>query len=134
MVINNRASGTLLPDHVRNASVGSTIIGIPYKWGGADAHDYGAGGRSNFGTYQSQGFQTGDIDWNDYGVSSVTGLDCSGFVGLAWFRTDLKYGTSTLSNISHAITKPQLKHMDALNDSGFHTLLYVNGGLIQYYY
>ncbi|QHE50867.1 hypothetical protein [Pontibacillus sp. HMF3514] len=124
----SQASGTVLPDYVSNASSGSTLESIPYKWGGGDAHDIGAGSRNSFNYYQQNGYQTGDVDTNGYGVSSVTGLDCSGFVALAWYRSDKKYSTSSLYEITHNITKSDLKYMDALNDSGFHTLLYVNSG------
>jgi hypothetical protein len=118
-------SGTTLPSYVKNANVGDTLYAIPYKWGGADGADTGAGGRESFGYYQQNGYQTGDVNTNkDFGYSSVTGLDCSGFVGLAWYRTDKKYATSTLHEITHDITKSDLKSMDALNSSGYHTVLY----------
>lgn len=90
-----------------------------------DGADTGAGGRESFGYYQQNGYQTGDVNTNkDGGYGSVTGLDCSGFVGLAWYRTDKKYATSTLHEITHDITKSDLKSMDALNSSGYHTVLY----------
>ncbi|WP_281888083.1 hypothetical protein [Paenibacillus sp. YYML68] len=117
-------SGTKLPTIYSGKKTGDSYWGIPYKWGGGDGHDEGTGSRESFGYYQSRGYQTGDIDTNGYGVNEVTGLDCSGFVGLAWHRTDQKYGTTTLGNIASNITVSNLKPMDALNDAGFHTLLY----------
>ncbi|WP_053368055.1 hypothetical protein [Bacillus sp. FJAT-27245] len=119
------ASGTKLPSYVANAAVGATLTGIPYKWGGGDGKDYGAGGRKTFVTYQATDkIQTGDVDTADFGVSSVTGLDCSGFAQLAWLRTDKKYSTSSLSEITISISKSNLKYMDALNHAGFHVVLY----------
>lgn len=118
---------TTLPSFLSSKSVGDQVTSIPYKWGGADGVNEGAGGRSSFLTYQSQGKQTGDINTNKSGgISSVTGVDCSGFVGLAWYRTDQKYSTSTLSQITDPITKSNLKNMDALNAVNFHTVLYTS--------
>lgn len=120
-------ANTTIPSYLSGKKVGDQVTAIPYKWGGADGANEGAGGRSSFSTYQNQGKQTGDVNTNKPGgLSSVTGLDCSGFVGLAWFRTDKKYSTSTLSEITNSITKSDLKLMDALNSSGFHTVLYVS--------
>lgn len=121
------ASGTTIPSYLSNKKVGDSITSIPYNWGGGDGATEGSEGRNTFGTYQSQGRQTGDVNTNKSGGnSSVTGLDCSGFVANAWYRIDKKYSTSTLSQISNSITKANLKRSDALNASGFHTVLYMN--------
>lgn len=117
-----RISGTVLPDYVNNASVNTTLTGIPYKWGGCDGHDIGAEGRQSFSYYQKLGRQAGNTA--KLVNSNITGVDCSGFVQLAWNRIDKKYGTSTLGNISSRITKASLKYMDALNKSGSHVVLY----------
>lgn len=121
----NQANNTILPGYLSGKRVGDQITAIPYKWGGADGVNEGAGGRNSFLYYQSLGYQTGDVNTNKpSGFSSVTGVDCSGFVGLSWYRTDIKYSTSTLHQISNIIDVTELKHMDALNSSGFHTVLY----------
>lgn len=117
-----RISGTVLPDYVNSASTNTTLTGIPYKWGGCDGHDTGAGSRESFSYYQTQGRQAGNTAKLVH--SDVTGVDCSGFVQLAWNRIDKKYGTSTLGDISSRITKASLKYMDALNKSGSHVVLY----------
>lgn len=122
-----QASTTKLPGYVSSASAGTTLTGIPYKWGGADGKDYGAGGRSTFAKYQATDkIQAGDVNTSKSGgLSSVTGVDCSGFVQLAWLRIDKKYNTSMINTeLTFSITKTNLKYMDALNQAGFHVVLF----------
>ncbi|CAG9622038.1 hypothetical protein BACCIP111883_02829 [Sutcliffiella rhizosphaerae] len=123
-------SGSTLPSYLRNISNGTTVTGLPYKWGGSDGLDYGttAEKRGTFSSYQSNGSPTGDVNTNHSSVSSITGVDCSGFAQLAWFRIDKKYATSTMSQITSSINKANLKYMDALNHSGYHIVLYNGEG------
>jgi hypothetical protein len=96
-------------------SVGN-YIGTAYKWGGFDtieqydqklADGYGAG------SYASDG-----VLW------CVTGVDCSGYVSIAWEQTT-KYGTSTIHQISSGIDLADIKRGDAYNKAGSHIVMHI---------
>ncbi|WP_025027137.1 hypothetical protein [Caldalkalibacillus mannanilyticus] len=123
---------TQLPKYIVDAKVGDEVTGIPYMWGGADGIDTytwdKSGGdkdwRGLFPNLQGNGRQAGNVSSANYSPRP-TGIDCSGFVQIAWFRTDTKkLSTWHIPEISTKIEKSSLKLMDALNKAGDHVVLY----------
>jgi MYXO-CTERM domain-containing protein len=89
-------------------------LGLPYDWGGymslfrfdqEIAQGYGAG------SYASDGI-----------LDCTSGLDCSGFVSRAWGVGH--YTTSSIPDISDAISQSQLLAGDVLNQAGYHVVLF----------
>lgn len=89
-------------------------MGLPYDWGGhmslftfdqQIAQGYGAG------SYPADGI-----------LSCTAGVDCSGFVSQAW--SSGHYTTSSVDQISTAISKAQLLPGDIFNDAGNHMAMY----------
>ncbi len=93
-----------------------TYGSVPYDWGGFDS-------LAQFSDYMASGYQAGDTDSS--GVESCSrGVDCSGFVSRCW-QTSTKYGTSTISGISYALSSfDQLIAGDAFNKSSYHIMLF----------
>jgi streptogramin lyase len=99
-----------------------TYPSMPYKWGGWDTGAMYKDG-------MAAGRQAGDICGDgtcdsDPVLSCARGMDCSGFITRVWRRTDKKYGTSTLSEISHTISKSNMLAGDILNKAGSHVVLF----------
>jgi len=96
---------------------------MPYKWGGWDT---GATYQDGMVAHYRAGDICGDgsCSSSDPILSCARGMDCSGFVTRVWRRTDQKYSTSTLPNISTAISNSSLLQGDILNDAGSHTVLF----------
>jgi hypothetical protein len=90
---------------------------VPYKWGGFSSLAQVDSGLASCSL-------AGDRNTTDGGASCAIGVDCSGFVSRAW-NTTTKYGTSTLYQVSTAITATQLKPGDVLNDAGSHVRMLV---------
>ena len=77
-----------------------TYGSVAYDWGGWDTV-------AGYNSLLNSNYKAGDIDvynpW-PYGVESCSvGVDCSGYVTRVWGRTDQKYSTNTLPNISYAL-------------------------------
>jgi hypothetical protein len=86
---------------------GHEYNGVAYQWGGWDTIA-GFQASLNSGklagdTYDYNYFYCPDGKYRKPTFYDATGIDCSGFVTRVWGRTDKKYGTSTLPNISTAI-------------------------------
>lgn len=107
-------STTTPPDHLRGTS-SIYVDGIPYKWGGFDDI-------ANFTTKISQGKKAGDINTAAV-VSTVTGIDCSGFISRAYGLTT-KLGTTTMSTQFSNITWNEISIGDIANDPGSHVWMY----------
>lgn len=88
--INGTCSGRTKPRYFGSAG---TYSSVSYKWGGWDTVIYFNSGMSP-GTYKAGDITSGST------LSCARGVDCSGFVTRVWQRTDKKYGTSTLYQIS----------------------------------
>ncbi|NOK63126.1 MAG: hypothetical protein GFH27_549323n149 [Chloroflexi bacterium AL-W] len=93
-----------------------TYLSVPYDWNGWVLD-------SSYKAKMDENYQAGDI--GTAGVEScLRGVDCSGFVTRAWGRSDKKYGTSTLHEISTALAdKWSLKEGDIMNYSSSHVRL-----------
>lgn len=92
-----------------------THVAVPYDWGGWYT-------LAEFDDAIADGEGAGSHSW--HGVLSCTaGVDCSGFVSQVW-ETDIKYGTSTIHEVSHGIDVEDLERADALNDAGSHIVLF----------
>jgi len=86
---------------------GHEYNGVAYQWGGWDTiagfQTSLNGGQLAGDTYDYNYFYCPDGKYRKPTFYDATGIDCSGFVTRVWGRTDQKYGTSTLPNISTAI-------------------------------
>ncbi|MDR1066422.1 MAG: hypothetical protein LBL35_03170 [Clostridiales bacterium] len=90
---------------------------MPYCWGGFNT-------TGQFVTGLSAGGRAGNINTSGPGlVSNTYGLDCSGYVSRAWGLTS-KQSTSSLPNISTAISASALQQGDILNLAGSHVVLF----------
>ena len=123
--ISGSCSGRTKPRYLGNAG---TYSSVPYDWGGWDTV-------ASFNSYMDQSYTAGDIHTS--GVESCSrGVDCSGFVTRAWGRTDKKYGTSTLNQISYQLSSTSaLLAGDAMNKAGSHVRLFdkfANNGVYCY--
>ncbi len=116
--INGACSGRTKPRYLGSAGTKSSV---PYDWGGNDSV-------SQYNSFMSQGYQAGDIPIYSTGVESCSrGVDCSGYVGRT-FGLSTKYSTSTLPNISSAITRENLQPGDMINREGDHVVLFDSFG------
>jgi hypothetical protein len=98
----------------KSAYVPGDYVGLPYDWGGYmglfefdQAMTNGAGA----GSYPADGV-----------LACTSGLDCSGFVSMAWATGH--YTTSSIPQISSAITAPEMIAGDVFNDAGYHVALF----------
>lgn len=100
-------SGRDKPGYLRGAG---SYYGVSYDWGGWDTVD-------GFNWHMDNGYQAGDVPITNVGFESCSrGVDCSGFVTRVWGRTDKKYATATLGEISHKLAGPWvLKTGDVMN-------------------
>jgi len=89
--ITGTCSGRTKPNYLTTAG---TYSSVSYQWGGWDTV-------INFNSGMSPGTkQAGDISSAGNSLSCARGVDCSGFVTRVWQRTNKKYGTDTLAEIS----------------------------------
>lgn len=108
-------SGAALPKCVKDASVGDTITGIPYCWGG-----YGT--LSSIVKKLSNGSMAGNVEKKV--VTGPVGYDCSGYVSYCYGLGE-HVGTSNLST-SVSVTKidyDDMQSMDMILKSG-HVMLF----------
>lgn len=91
-------------------------VGLPYDWGGymtlrtfdeQIAAGYGAGAQESDGI-----------------LACTAGVDCSGFVSMAWGAGH--YTTSTLHETSSVITTAQLLPGDVFNKAGYHVAMFTH--------
>lgn len=118
-------SNVSLPNYVANASIGDTLTGIPYCWGGFNG----------IATISSRDFDTryADVCKRDVAAGNMTtvgghksgtaGLDCSRFV-LSAYGYATKVSTTNLAGYGRAITFDELQHMDFLVAAGDHAMLF----------
>jgi hypothetical protein len=116
-----RAKNLLAPcvtNYRTSFQLNQQVTGVAYDWGGMDdvaAFDRKLAADRAAGSHQDQG------------VSECTaGVDCSGFVSLAWKQTR-KYGTATIGEIASLLNVDVLTGLekgDALNRSGVHIVLF----------
>ncbi len=136
---NHKTGGTniTVPSYVSSASVGSTVIGIPYCWGGFNGLDT-CGTKTKFSEAALLSTQTaGNVNCSTSGhVTGTIGLDCSGFVSSAYGFTT-KQSSGTLPDYATEIDWDDLKPMDFLCAEGRHVVLYhskvLNGSTYTYY-
>jgi hypothetical protein len=94
-------------------------LSMPYKWGGFTSIATFLS-QAGAGKYTGSDY-TSDVSWGD---NFCVGVDCSGFVSLAW-RKPTKYGTSTLPGISTALGSfDAMLPGDIINLSGSHVRLF----------
>lgn len=111
---------TTPPEHLRGSST-IQVTGIPYKWGGDD-------NISQFSTKLAQGKTAGDIKsgtTSSYVVSSVTGIDCSGFISRA-YNIYPKLGTTTMSREFEEPEDYDPELGDIFNKPGSHVVMFVS--------
>jgi MYXO-CTERM domain-containing protein len=89
-------------------------VGLPYDWGGYM-------NKFTFDQGIANGLGAGSVPYGDI-LSCTVGLDCSGYVSQCWDTGHLT--TSSLHTQSTAITQSQLLPGDALNQAGYHVILY----------
>jgi hypothetical protein len=113
--INGACSGRTKPRYLGGAG---TYGSVSYDWGGWDTV-------AGFNNAMAAGSQAGDIH-TAASEGCSKGVDCSGYVGRVWQHNEMKYGTATLPNISHALSgTSRLVLWDIFNKSGSHTLLFI---------
>jgi len=89
-------------------------MGLPYDWGGYMT-------LFSFDQQISKGYGAGS--YSKHGVLACTaGLDCSGYVSKCWDAGH--WSTSTLHNVSNAISKASMLPGDVFNKAGYHVVLY----------
>ena len=97
-----------------SAYLSGDYVGLPYDWGGymtLTVFDQGILDGDGAGSYPGD-----DI------LDCTVGLDCSGYVSKCW---DVgHYTTSSLPNISKAISQAELLPGDVVNVAGYHVMLY----------
>jgi len=89
-------------------------VGLPYDWGGYMSlftFDQGITAGLGAGSYPDDGV-----------LSCTVGLDCSGFVSQCWDTGH--YTTSSIPQISAAISAGALLPGDVLNEAGYHVALF----------
>jgi MYXO-CTERM domain-containing protein len=92
-------------------------VGVPYDWGGYVT-------LGEFDDQLDDGYGAGSHSWHGV-LSCTTGVDCSGFISMAW-ETD-HYSTSTFADgPTSEITWSQVKRGDAVNDAGSHVVLFTH--------
>ncbi len=112
--INGSCTGREKPSYFGSAG---TYSSVSYKWGGWDTVTYFRSGMSP-STYKAGDTSSGAT------LSCARGVDCSGFVTRVWQRTDKKYGTSTLYQISTPLSNySNLLEYDIFLKSG-HVMLF----------
>jgi len=89
---------------------------VPYKWGGFSSLSQFDDGLTN-NRYAGDNYTGNNVS------AYAVGVDCSGFVSRCW-GTSSKYGTSTIPNISTALSSlNDLRRGDCLNYAGHHVRL-----------
>ena len=110
-------SDVIVPQYVKNASVGDWVTGIPYCWGGYNGYS-AAGSYARFSDLVTSTEHTaGNLGstsriWASPG--KTIGLDCSGFAGSVYVMGGTKYDTTSFSGFGHAVSVENLKKMDFL--------------------
>jgi hypothetical protein len=100
---------------------GQQVLGIPYRWGGADSPEV-------FDHKLAQGLGAGSHS-RDGILSCTTGVDCSGFVAQCWGLAESGHAFST-TNLRLVGGKPKdnwftdLRPGDALVKPGSHVVLF----------
>jgi hypothetical protein len=112
--ISGACTGRTKPNFL--VSAGTAYRGEAYDWGGWD-------NPTQYDNALNAGLQAGDI--NTAGVESCShGADCSGLVSVAW-ATSIKYGTSTLPNISTQLAnRSSMTKGDIMNCAGSHVVMF----------
>lgn len=121
-----------IPAHISGASVGSTMTGIPYCWGGFNGLDtngnwikYSEAALLNRQT--AGNIRTRDDNGNSIGHQTKTiGVDCSGFVSSAYGLTSRQSARGLANNYGNPIQYNQLRPMDFICKSGVHVVLYLS--------
>lgn len=91
-------------------------VGLPYDWGGymtLRTFDEQIAGGYGAGSQESDGI-----------LACTAGVDCSGFVSMAWSAGH--HTTSNLADISGAIAKTELLPGDVFNMAGFHVAMFTH--------
>jgi hypothetical protein len=97
----------------QSAYVPGDYVGLPYDWGGYMT-------LFEFDQQIAQGYGAGSSVGDE--LDCTAGLDCSGFVSKCWDTGH--YSTSSFDQISTAIAQTSLLPGDALNQAGYHVVLY----------
>ncbi len=116
--VDGPCSGRGKPGYLLKPS--GNYYGVSYDWGGWDTV-------AGFNWYMDNGYQAGDMPTDAAGVGFE---DCSGFVTRVWGRTNKKYATATLPEISYKLAGPwPLKTGDIMNWPTEHVRLidYIDG-------
>ena len=92
-----------------------TYKGVAYDWGGFDS-------LTQYDDKLAQGYGAGSHSWHGV-LSCTTGVDCSGYVSRCW-ELPTKYGTATIQQVSHKISKNDLLPGDAWNKPSSHIVLW----------
>lgn len=128
--------GTAVKQPKQLSNVATTeMIGIPYDWGGLDALDsssYKAPWIS-FTDAISKGAYAGNVNGKGgYGyIAGTAGIDCSGFIQAAFNIKGYKQSTTTLlDNYFTKINLSDIKHMDILDKSGDHVVIFDKWGTL----
>lgn len=110
--ISGSCSGRTKPRYLGSAGA---YLSVSYEWGGFDTV-------ATFNSQMSPGTgRAGNIN-SSVILSCSYGVDCSGFVSRVWQTT--RHTTTTLPNISYAVSLSAMKDYDIFNKSGSHTMLY----------
>lgn len=123
------ASGkVILPDYVANATVGSTVSGIPYCWGGFNGYE-SIGNNQKYSEACKGNAVAGNMcTETKVCVVGTVGLDCSGFASSVYGFAE-KQGSGYFTTYGTLIDKSEMRYMDILVRSG-HVMIY--GGEFEY--
>lgn len=113
----------------------SSAVGIPYAWGGLDGIDtnsYGMPWTSFINAIDKGAFAGNVLTDGSHGfIPGTAGLDCSGFVQAVFNIVDGRLTTQNLFNTYFTkIDIKDIKHMDILNKSGEHAVIFDKWGTL----
>jgi hypothetical protein len=112
--INGTCAGRLKPRYLGGPGA---YTSVPYEWGGFNTV-------AQYDAQMSPGTGKAGNRTDDAGsLSCAYGVDCSGFVSRVWQLTS-KYSTSTLPNISFAISAGSMLDYDLFNKVGSHSMMH----------
>lgn len=113
-----------------------TFTGIPYNWGGFDSLDSKSDDApwTSFLDAINKGAYAGNVntDYNYGYIGGTAGIDCSGFIQASFnIKSSYKLSTTTMfDNYFKKISLSELKHMDILNKSAWHVMIFDRWGML----
>lgn len=122
----NKPQGVVQPKFLQGVTKDTSFTGIPYCRGGSQGKSV-TYQKVTFAQALAKGYYAGNATGGNY-VGNTTGLDCSGYVSVA-FKLGKKYSTRSLVSNSGPfvqVTDGTIKKMDILNKAGSHVAIHAD--------